>query len=246
MKRAVLVVFAVVVVAIVAFVAWWFLRDDAPAEVSLDSAVAQVTTTVASTATAAPDTTAAPAGIDGTWTVDMSVGEFSYSDSTGTFVGFRVAETLAGLGDVDAVGRTPEVQGTLIVEGTTATAVEIVADLAVLTTDDSRRDGKVRGALATDQFPTATFRLAEPIDLGADAATGGAVSVDAVGELTVRDVTQPVVFPLEARLVDGVIVVVGSLRIEFADYGVEVPTAPIVLSADDFGDVELQLFLRRS
>jgi polyisoprenoid-binding protein YceI len=246
MKRAVLVVVAVVVVAIVAFVAWWFLRDDAPDAVSLDSAVAQVTTTVASTATAAPDTTAAPAGIEGTWTVDTSVGEFSYRDSTGTFVGFRVAETLAGLGDVDAVGRTPEVQGTLTVEGTTATAVDIVADLATLTTDDSRRDSKVRDALGTSQFPTARFRLTEPIDLGADAATGGAVRVEAIGELTVRDVTQPVVFPLEARLVDDVIVVVGSLRIEFADYGVKVPTAPIVLSADEFGDVELQLFLRRS
>jgi hypothetical protein len=38
---------------------------------------------------------------------------------------------------------------------------------------------------------------------------------------------------------------VGSLRIEIADYGVQVPTAPIVLAADDFGNIELHLLFRR-
>jgi len=31
----------------------------------------------------------------------------------------------------------------------------------------------------------------------------------------------------------------------FADYGVEVPSAPIVISVEDEGIVEIQLFLRR-
>jgi polyisoprenoid-binding protein YceI len=244
MKRIVLIaVPAVVLVAVVGVVAWWFLRDDAPAEVSLDSAVAQVSTTAPAIATTSvPEE---PAGIEGTWSVDTSVGEFSYADSTGTFVGFRVRETLAGLGEVDAVGRTPEVTGVLTIDGTTVTAVDIVADLAALTTDDSRRDGKVRGALGTSEFPTATFRLTQPLDLGDGADAGEAVAVEAAGELTIRDITRPVTFPLQARLVDDIVVVVGSLRIEFADYGVKVPTAPIVLSADEFGDIELQLFFRR-
>jgi hypothetical protein len=37
-------------------------------------------------------------------------------------------------------------------------------------------------------------------------------------------------------------IVVGSLDIVFADYGVSVPTAPIVVSAQDHGVVEFQLF----
>jgi polyisoprenoid-binding protein YceI len=234
----------VVVLAAVAAVAWWLLRDDAPAQVSLDSAVAQVSTTVPAVATTSAPVE--PVGVAGTWNVDTSIGQFSYADSTGTFVGFRVRETLAGVGEIDAVGRTPQVQGTLVIDGTIVTAVDVVADLAALTTDDSRRDGKVRGALGTSEFPTATFRLTEPIDLGDAADAGDAVAVEAIGELTIRDITQPVVFPLEARLVDDIVVVVGSLRLEFADYGVQVPTAPIVLSADDFGDIELQLFFRRS
>ena len=253
MKRILIVVVVAVLLAAGGGVAWWLLRDDAPAEVSIDEAVSQVTSTQVTTTQAAgsPTTTAAPEpaeaidGIDGVWNVDTTVGEFSYTDSTGTFVGFRVREELAGVGEIDAVGRTPEVTGSLTIADDTVTEVEIVADLAALTTDDSRRDGKVRGALGTDQFPTASFRLTQPIDLGPEALTGGRVVAEATGELTIRDVTRSVVLPLEAQLVDDVIVVVGSLRLEFADYGVKVPTAPIVLSADEFGDLELQLFLRR-
>ena len=58
----------------------------------------------------------ATSAIAGTWTVDTSVGEFSYEDSTGTFVGFRVDEELAGLGSTTAVGRTPAVSGTVTIE----------------------------------------------------------------------------------------------------------------------------------
>ena len=44
-------------------------------------------------------------GLDGTWTVDPSVG--SFSDFSGSFVGYRVEEELANVGAATAVGRTP-------------------------------------------------------------------------------------------------------------------------------------------
>ncbi len=190
---------------------------------------------------------AAPAaGIEGAWTIDTSVGEFSFQDSTGTFVGFRVGEELQGIGEIEAVGRTPGVAGTITIEGTTVTAASIEADMAAVTTDDSRRDNRVRGALDVEQFPTATFVLTSPIELGADAAAGNPVSATAAGDLTVHGTTQPVEFALEAQLVDDTVVVVGSTELSFGDFGVTVPSAPIVLSANDFGVVELQLFLIRS
>ena len=118
--------------------------------------------------------------------------------------------------------------------------------MAAITTDDSRRDNRVQGALETDQFPTATFELTGPIELGPGAAAGDPVSTSATGDLTVHGITQSVTFDLDAQLVDDTVVVVGSTEINFADYGVTVPSAPIVLSANDFGTVELQLFLVRS
>lgn len=266
-RRRVLITVGVVVVALVAaggaFV-WWFLRDDAPAAVSIDDAAAQVTddtdppdtgaidTTIADgtgdTTAATPDATAdggTATGIDGDWTVDTSVGEFSFEDSTGTFVGFRVAEELSGIGSTEAVGRTPTVSGTLVVDGLTITEVTIEADMTDITTNDQRRNDRVQSALQTDQFPTATFVLTGPIQLDESALDGEVVAVDATGDLTIHGVTETVTIPLEARLVGDTIVVVGSLEISFGDFGVEVPSAPIVVSAEDHGPLELQLFFTR-
>ena len=44
---------------------------------------------------------------------------------------------------------------------------------------------------------------------------------------------------------DDTVVVVGTTEVVFADYDVTVPRVPIVLSAEDHGIVELQLFFTR-
>ncbi|MCQ3809995.1 MAG: YceI family protein [Acidimicrobiia bacterium] len=178
--------------------------------------------------------------------MDTSIGEFSYEDSTGTFVGFRVDEELASIGSTTAVGRTPVVTGSITIDGETVTAVTVEADMSAITTNDSRRDRPVQSALNTAGFPTAVFTLTEPIDLGPDPDSGNPISTTAVGELTVKGITQPVQIALEAQLVDDTVVVVGSTEIVFADYDVSVPRVPIVLSAEDHGIVELQLFFARS
>jgi polyisoprenoid-binding protein YceI len=205
-------------------------------------AAADPTTADTDTTAAAP--AAATSAIAGTWTVDTSIGTFSFEDSTGTFVGFRVQEELRGSGSTTAVGRTPDVSGTMTIDGTTVTAVSVEANMDAITTDDSRRDDNARRALATDEFPVATFELTQPIDLGDAAASGEPVAVTAIGDLTIHGTTLPVEIPLEAQLVDGVVVVVvvGSVDVVFADYGVSVPDAQIVVSAEDHGVIELQLF----
>lgn len=238
-------VIGVLVVAVMAALIWWFLRDDAPEATNISDAAAQVATTAAD-GTPAADGAAGADDVSGTWSVDTSIGEFSFGDSTGTFAGFRVDEELSGVGSVTAVGRTPEVTGTLEIDGTTVRAATITADMTALTTDDSRRDGRARDALETDQFPEATFVLTSPIELGAEATSGQPVAVEAPGDLTIHGVTKPVTFPLDAQLVDGTIVVTGTLDVVFSDYGVELPTAPIVLSIEDNGQIELQLFFTRS
>lgn len=72
------------------------------------------------------------------------------------------------------------------------------------------------------------------------------MSVVATGDLTIHGVTKSVQLPLEAQLVDRTIVIVGSVDITFADYGVTVPKSQIVLSVDDHGTLEMQLLLTKS
>jgi polyisoprenoid-binding protein YceI len=232
---------AVVLFVLVGGGIWWFLRDDAPAEVSLDTAAESVTTTAGSSATTADG----PVSIDGTWTVDTSTGTFDYESATGTFAGFRIEEELSSIGSTTAVGRTGDVSGTATIAGDTLTAATFEVDTTTFTTNATQRDSRVQSALETGQFPTATFTLTQPVALGTDAASGVDVSVTAVGNFTLHGVTKPVEVPIQARLVGDTIVLVGSFDITFSDYGVSVPKAPIVLSVADTGTVEMQILLTR-
>jgi polyisoprenoid-binding protein YceI len=238
-RTKVLVVAVVALVGLGALGVWWFLRDDAPPEVTLEAAVEGV----GPTTTESPDVPVTQ-GIEGTWTIDPG-GDSDPAAGVGTFVGYRVNENLSGIGSAQAVGRTADVSGTITIEGTTLTEAGFEADLSTLRSDEDRRDGRVRSALGVDRFPTATFTLTQPVELGPAVADGEPVTVTATGDLTLQGVTNRVEVPLEAQLSQGTIVVVASVSITFADHGVEVPSAPIVLSADDHGIIEVQLLLTR-
>jgi polyisoprenoid-binding protein YceI len=227
------------VVVLVGVGIWYFVfRDTAPERVNIESASESVDDKQSS---------GSSTGFDGTWTVDTSIGSFDpdTEDYTSAWVGYRVQEELAGIGAKTAFGRTPNVTGTLTIEGTDATEVEIEADLTTLQSDDGRRDGQLANqAIQTSQFPTATFTLTEPIDFG-DVADGETVKVDAVGELTLHGVKREVTVPLDAKLEGETIVVTGSIDILFADYDIEKPTSVAVLSVEDQGVMELQLFFTK-
>jgi polyisoprenoid-binding protein YceI len=233
------------VVAIVLVVAgglWWYLRDDAPAAVSLDAAVESV----ADAGTADPGSTGTVEGIEGSWVVDTESGEFDFDSATGTFAGFRIEEELAAIGSTTAVGRTGDVTGSITIEGSTLTAAGFEVDMTTITTNESRRDGRVREALETGDNPSGSFTLTEPVELGAGAASGEPVAVTAAGDLVIHGVTRQVEIPLEAQLVDDTVVVTGSLDITFSDFDVDVPDSQVVLSVEDHGELEVQLLLTRA
>lgn len=79
----------------------------------------------------------------------------SFSTFTSSFVGYRVQEELVGIGGNTAVGRTPDVSGTMTTVGLTLTKAEFTANLQTLASDESQRDNRLRQqALESDRFPT--------------------------------------------------------------------------------------------
>jgi polyisoprenoid-binding protein YceI len=243
-RLKVLLVVGVVLVAVIGGGLWWFLRDDAPDEVSLDDAVSQVEDADTGT-TATTQAGDAASGIEGTWTIDTQSGDFDLDSATGTFAGYRVEEELSTIGSNTAVGRTGDVSGSFTIEGTTVTEADFEVDLTGLTSDEGLRDGQAQNALETSQFPTATFTLTEPIELGDDAASGDSVDVTATGDLTIHGVTNRVDLPLQAQLVDDTVVLVGSLDFALSDFDIDVPTTPIALSISDDATFEVQFLLTR-
>jgi polyisoprenoid-binding protein YceI len=245
-RRTVALVAGVIVVLLVlgAAALIWYLNQPVPEEVSLENAVSDVASSQPpaqdSTDVAGPDT-----AMDGIWIVDTSIGDFSFEEATSSFVGFRIQEELATVGATTAVGRTPVVEGSFSLEGTAVSALVVEADLSQIVTNASRRDRVVQRALDTASYPVSTFTLTEPIDIGAVPAQGEPVPVVAFGELEIKGVTQSIDVPLETQLVGDLIVVVGGVDITFADWGVEMPTAAGVVSVEDHGILELQLFFSR-
>jgi polyisoprenoid-binding protein YceI len=226
---------------------WYlFLRDAGPAAVggasSAPGASGGVTLPAAS---CAPSASASAADLDGTWNVDPSIG--SFGDFSDSFVGYRVKEQLAGIGANTAVGRTPNVTGSLSLAGISITDVEVTADLTTLQSHDSRRDGQLRHqGIATSTFPTATFKLTSPIQLAAVPAECLAITATATGDLTLHGVTKAVQVMLQAERSGDVVTVTGSTNIVFADFGFQGPSSFAVLSVEDHGVMEFQLHFRHA
>jgi polyisoprenoid-binding protein YceI len=160
-------------------------------------------------------------------------------------VGYQVQEQLVGIGGATAVGRTPDVTGSLTVDGAALTSAEITADLTTLRSDESMRDGQLaRQGIETGTYPTAVFTLLEPIELEALPVDGQSVEVTAVGDLALHGVTNRVSIPLRATLTGDVIAVNGTLPFTWDEWGMTRPDSMRVLSVADEGLIELQLFFR--
>jgi polyisoprenoid-binding protein YceI len=260
-RRGLLLGVVLAAIAVAGLVVWYTGRD-APAAVDTQAAIDAATggtDTEVDPADAGNDE-AGDAGADvgedpvppptdgalpAAWQVVTDAVEYDLMAGTGTFIGFRIAEELTTVGDTEAVGRTPQVEGTVTLDGTTLVAATIVGDLTALTTDIRQRDGATQRALNTGVHPTTTFTLTEAVDLGTTPVVGEAISVEAVGELTLNGVTQPVTAALDAVLLDGVagLLVTGSFPLTLADHDLVAPSAPIVVSVADTATVELQLYL---
>ena len=224
--------------------------NTAPVSSITSTTVAGYSPTASATSTAPPTTAPASttavsvAGPAGTWTVDTTIG--SFNDFTSVWVGYRVEEVLGnGIGANTAVGRTPLVIGSVELSDDALLAVEVTADLRGLRSDKVYRDGRVRRALHTDDHPTATFALVGPVALVDVAGDGTSIEVVVAGTVIINGVAGAVDVAVAATLVGDVVTVVGSFPIVFADYAIEAPSASIVVSVEDHGLVEFQLFLTR-
>jgi len=233
-------------VAIVAIVAGGYLaydnvlRGDDVAPLALPSTAPSAAATsapsasTAEAASTAPSAAAGDGAVAGTWTV-----------TSGSEAGYRVREQLANLpAESDAIGRTSDVTGSITVvdagDGAQLTAGDIAIDTTTIASDESRRDNRMRSeGLQTDQFPTATFTLTQPVDVPATAVAGTATDVTLVGDLTLHGVTKSVEIPAQAVLANGQIQVAGSLSFPLSDFQITAPNVGgFIVSIADEGALE--------
>ena len=181
---------------------------------------------------AAPGSPAAAGPVeDGTWMV-----------AAGSEAGYRLDEVLSGQ-PVTVVGRTDEVDGSLVIEDEMLVSADIVVDVASVATDEPGRDAYFRRALRVTEVPEARFTLTDPVDLAPLRSTGS-LTVDAVGTFTLNDVTRPAKVSLEARRTADGVEVAGSIPVVLTDHDLTAPDLGFVTVQPE-GVVEMLLQLSR-
>jgi len=242
-RRRVLVILVLVGVGLAAAGVAWFLGRDSIEAVDIERALQEASDAGASDASdegRADEEEVTDA--TGSWIVDTGFVPFDAVTGSGTWVGYRIDEELRGIGDFTAVGRSPRVEGGIIIDGSQVTSARFRADLQALESDNANRDSRVRPLFAGRPVE---FTLTEPVDFGAVPSEGQRVAVRASGVLRIGDIERDVQVELAADVAGARLVITGSTIVTLSDFDIAVPSAPIVLSVSDDATIELQLFLSR-
>lgn len=165
---------------------------------------------------------------------------------------YRVREQLAGFdAPSDAIGKTQAITGQIVgkMDGSIDSAnSQFVVDVRTLRSDQGMRDGFIqRSTLQTSQFPNVTFVPTSAPGLPLIVPGNGNASFQLIGDLTVKDVTKPVTWEatcqLESNQTEGKCTATTSFT--FADFNIEQPRVPRVLSIQDTIKLEVDLYLKR-
>jgi polyisoprenoid-binding protein YceI len=217
------------------FVYIHFFNGSTPAALTLPAASPSTADHSTSAPAVVASSTAVPSTITGTWTT-----------TTGSVVGYRVNEVLLGQ-NTTAVGRSSDVTGHLTISGSTVTAATFSVPMNTIHSDKSQRDAQFDGRIMdVAQYPTGTFTLTQPIDIGALPASGKVKDYTAHGNLTLHGTTKAVAFTLAAEVKNGQVEVQGDIPVLFSDYNVQNPSLGGFVTTQDHGILEFLLVLTRA
>jgi polyisoprenoid-binding protein YceI len=156
---------------------------------------------------------------------------------------FIVDEVLRG-SPFTVVGATDQVAGQLAVDTSNTSTAQlgtILIDARTLATDDSSRNRALGNQiLDTNQYEYISFTPTAISGLPAQLTVGESYAVQLSGDLTIKDVTRPTVFDVTVTpTADGGLAGTATSTIQYAGWGVSIPSVPFVASVDN--QVTLQL-----
>jgi polyisoprenoid-binding protein YceI len=203
------------------------IEGPAPAPLSLNSAGSQAPSQPAGASSGTTAGAAVSGGVTGSWKV-----------ASGSVVGYRVNEVLAGQNNV-AVGRTSDISGSMTIRSGSVTAASFTVRMATIKSDQSQRDAQFNGRIMdTSAYQTGTLTLTQPIALGSLPAGGVIRTYHATANLTLHGRTSPVTFTLQAERTSAGAEVSGSIPIVFADWGISNPSFSGFVTTQNHGLLE--------
>jgi polyisoprenoid-binding protein YceI len=156
----------------------------------------------------------------------------------GNEVRYRIREQLVGF-DLpnDAVGATNEVSGGLAFDASgklVPSSSKFVVNIGTLKSDKDRRDNYVRGRiLQATEHPTVELAPTAITGLTLPLPSSGSRTFQLAGNLTVKGVTKPTTWDVNATFTGGRVNGTAATTFAFADFGLQQPRVPVVLSVAD-------------
>ena len=163
---------------------------------------------------------------------------------------FRVREQLAGANlPNDAIGRTKDFTGTLVIKpdgSIVSSDSQFVVSMGTLVSDQPMRDNYLRGnVLQVNQYPKAVFVPKQASGLPSPLPQSGSVTFKLAGDLTVRNVTQPITWDVTAQVQGNQVTAQAATAFKFEDFSLTQPRVARVLSIEDNIKLELDVTLQR-
>ena len=203
----------------------------------------------ATAATAAPTTAATPSPRSAERSAAQVVTRY-VTEATGNVARYRVKERLLGNElDNDAVGETGAITGSIALDGDAKVVPAgslFSVELAGLKSDKSRRDTYVRNRLLeTRTYPSTRLAITEVRGLPSPLPTSGRVAFQLLGNLTVKGVTRPTAWRVEADVAGDRLSGRAATSFTFAQFSLTQPKVSVVLSVNDTIRLEYDFVMRR-
>lgn len=249
--------FLAVLAVIVAGVGWYFfIREDNEAQKAAADITDEVRQAAGQTATA-PAAASPTAAAQGSNTPPAAT-----TDGASTYAGksyriiegqseawYLAPEKLASLPTSStAKGTTKAVTGEfhLTSDGLDpAKPTTFTVDLASITSDESRRDNRMRGALETSKYPTTTFTATGisglPVEFGATDTV-----LQLTGTLDLHGVQKEVTWELKVKRDGDILSVLGTTGFKYSDFGITKPDIGGFVSVDENVTLQVQLFVQET
>jgi polyisoprenoid-binding protein YceI len=156
---------------------------------------------------------------------------------------FSIYEELAGQ-PTTVVGVTDQVAGEIALnlrDLSQSTVGVIHVNARTLATDNDRRNNALRRfILNTDQYELITFTPTSIIGLSGAAQAGQTLTFQITGDLTLRDVTQPVVFDVTATGESATrLTGTATATVKRSDFNLTIPTVPNVANVGEEVTLEI-------
>lgn len=215
-----------------------------PTQPSAAAPTTEVAPTEATEPTTAPEPTAETAPATEVPAKPPAAAPIVYAiDSAASEVRFQLDEDLRGV-RTTVVGVTNQVAGQLSVNLADLSQTQvgtIQINARALATDNNFRNRAIQNEiLDTGSYEFITFTPTGIEGLPASAAVGETVAFTLVGDLTIRDVTLPATFNVEATVISETqLAGTATAVVNRADYGLNIPSVPNVANVEE----EVELFI---